>query len=137
MTDTTLMRAILSMDAYYRGDGATRLTLNAQQVGLEFGQTILGNFALTQSATNSSSGFFAQAYQAVGSSQTTIAYRGTNDGDDIIHGWPLGGAVLGADQGWDALNFYKQVAGANLGGANIALTGHSLGGGLAGYVAGT
>ncbi|MGY6646067.1 MAG: hypothetical protein ACXIVD_12680 [Salinarimonas sp.] len=85
--------------------------------------------------------FYARAYTYNG--EIIISYRGTdqyfwNDQSwgDIINGWVLGAGVTASSQGELALQFYnavKQAAGEN---TTISLTGHSLGGGLAGFVAG-
>ncbi|MBB4640567.1 hypothetical protein [Rhizorhapis suberifaciens] len=56
---------------------------------------------------------------------------------DIWNGWTLGGGFAEASQGSLALQFYEAVAGqeATAGGnTDIITTGHSLGGGLAGFV---
>ncbi|WP_074445105.1 hypothetical protein [Saliniramus fredricksonii] len=85
--------------------------------------------------------FYARAYTYNG--EIIISYRGTdqyfwNDQSwgDIINGWVLGAGVTASSQGELALQFYNAVkdgAGEN---TSISLTGHSLGGGLAGFVSG-
>lgn len=118
---TELEMAILAMDAYEQQTG-----------GLNIGNGI-GNFSLGQNSGNSGA-FFAQSYTFSGG--TVIAYSGTNGLGDVILGWP--GGLLGtssAQEYIDAAQFYQQINGDSIDpNANIFLTGHSLGGGLAGFV---
>jgi Ca2+-binding RTX toxin-like protein len=140
--------AILSMDAYHRGYDAAITGLNVSRTvnGVKIVEKI-GNASIleTELPTGSeSAGFYAIAYSYNG--VKTIAYRGTDfngiDPRDPIHGFPLGGGVYQADQAELAIKFYRAVVGTNAAGvarnpynAPIVTTGHSLGGGLAGYVA--
>lgn len=146
-----LLYAILSMDSYNRGYGAGVAGLN------ESGQNAnIGHFAIVQNISQSNweaTGFYALAYELVDAQgnptgQRVISYRGTDNlnplsaANDIENGWLVGG---GAQWGQAPLSiaFYKAVVGADDEGYftsnpftnNITLTGHSLGGGLAGYVA--
>lgn len=80
---------------------------------------------------------------------TVISYRGTNSfgglfPNDIFSGWAVGAGILSPTtyapgaQGQLALDFYQSVTGQNAlstEGGNAILTGHSLGGGLAGLIA--
>lgn len=133
-----LFNAILAMDSYNRGYGAGILLPST--IGTQIGD-------VTISATRGQSdaegiGFYAIAYNYSGG--TIISFRGTDNTvptienpipDDIYHGWPLGGGNTNSEQGRMAIEFYQAVAGSgNWMSANISLTGHSLGGGLAGYV---
>ena len=83
-----------------------------------------------------SQGFFAQAYTWNG--QTVISYRGTDSGADFTRGWSASLGVAGTfTQGDEALAFYRTVTGLDYwqgAATNTILTGHSLGGGLAGFV---
>ncbi len=73
-----------------------------------------------------------------------ISFRGTdnlslslNSGSDIYNGWVQGGGYL-STQSVDAENFYQAVTGTSVLQARqgtTLLVGHSLGGGLAGYIA--
>ena len=137
----TLFKAILSMDAYNRGyDRAINLdaVLNTTQIG-----TAIITTSRDQPDAQAI-GFYALAYQVKDENgiviDTVISYRGTDDQDeptslDQANGWLVGGGVYGEPQANMAIEFYKLVAAAgNHISANISLTGHSLGGGLAGYV---
>lgn len=124
--------AIMSMHAYNVGADPHMNGLDGD----------IGDFHILNRQSNTD-GFAAYAFSD--GAQTVIAYRGTNFSDwtDINHGWSLG-AALGVDstpQAIDAVNFYKAVvsgiSGADLYSAPVTLTGHSLGGGLAGYIAET
>jgi hypothetical protein len=97
--------------------------------------SILGD----QIAQNAS--FFAQSYTYSGSAgeltgTKIISYRGNdNTAIDAITGYPLGAGDPGAEQAIMAAEFYRDINGGNFdSNPNIALTGHSLGGGLAGFV---
>ncbi len=141
-----LFKAILSMDAYNRGyDRGIKLptVLNTTQIG---NATIVSQIDIPEGGAAQSIGFYALAYNYNG--EKIISYRGTDDVDgfmdmiplpynkDVYHGWSLGSGNIESEQAHMAINFYKEVAGAgNLKTANISLTGHSLGGGLAGLVA--
>lgn len=131
-----LLKSILSMDAYNKGYGQG-IKIDDTQIG----QFLVGNnsheiMGLEPNGEYSDGkiGFYAQIYEYDG--EKVISFRGTDDGKDIIHGWTLGAGIFQSEQGQMAIEFYKQVAGTgNHLTANISLTGHSLGGGLAGYVA--
>jgi hypothetical protein len=85
-------------------------------------------------------GFYAAAYSLDG--QTIISYRGTDvnfpaadnpSGSDLWNGYGLAAGVFTSPQAEMAVEFYLQVRGSASTGS-IVLTGHSLGGGLAGFV---
>lgn len=136
-----LFKAILAMDAYSRGyDKAIRITGSGTQLGTA---QFVGQSSIAANSPEIDAGFYAIAYSYNG--QTIISYRGTSTSSggatltDVVHGWPMGGGFIDSQAGL-ALRFYHDVADAQYPGvdwrfANIALTGHSLGGGLAGYVA--
>lgn len=152
--NSNLMKAILAMDAYNRGYGAGIDTLPSSTNG----SARIGNATIV--ATSSSLvdsngnpniddniGFYAIAYDldGVAGGEKVISYRGTDDFDgpadlltskDVFHGWSLGAGNTASEQGRMAVQFYKSVAGTSIDprAADISLTGHSLGGGLAGYV---
>ncbi|MCG8046596.1 MAG: hypothetical protein N0E48_13305, partial [Candidatus Thiodiazotropha endolucinida] len=138
-----LMKAILAMDAYNRGYDAS-ITLPSS-IGDQ-----IGNASITTTSTialgdgvDSAIGFYALAYDTNGDgTANVISYRGTdypqNDttpAKDIYHGWSLGAGITASEQGQIAVEFYQAIVGeGNWRTANISLTGHSLGGGLAGFV---
>lgn len=131
--DDAVFKAIIAMDSYNRG----------YNPGIVLTGTQLGDATLTLNSTSipnsQDDGFFAQAYDWNG--ETIISYRGTDDidnlldfvlSDDVRYGWTLGGGYCSAPQGELAIKFYNYVKASTTN--NIELTGHSLGGGLAGYV---
>jgi hypothetical protein len=149
-----LFLAILSMDAYNRGYGAgIKDGGGADRDGLGDG---IGTRIGTATVSNRSSsllnspefaaGFYALAY-TLDTDQTVISYRGTDGltlgsspisgGSDIFNGW-IQGAGTPTDQSRLALDFYNDVTNGGLPTADTApntiVTGHSLGGGLAGLV---
>ncbi|AEP08632.1 type I secretion C-terminal target domain-containing protein [Micavibrio aeruginosavorus] len=157
-----LMKAILSLDSYNRGydagiifgDNAGDNDYSLDAEGTQIGTaTIILNSEIFQNngqREDSSIGFYGIAYTYNG--EVVIAYRGTDDLDesdpnnqiDDNTGWPIGAGLVGAPQANMAFAFYNSVAELlNTQGtqnniyldANISLTGHSMGGGLAGLVA--
>ncbi|MGJ4953759.1 hypothetical protein [Bradyrhizobium sp. HKCCYLS20291] len=118
-----LINAVLAMDVYNRGVNAA-LSVTFDRIGSY--QLVAGS--VVAAADN----FEAATYQLIGDPSTRIiSYRGTDSIADVP-AW-LGGAGL---TGWptqfpDAEAYYKTWATT----ANVSLTGHSLGGGLAGYIA--
>ncbi|MGA2046004.1 MAG: hypothetical protein ABSG83_21900 [Roseiarcus sp.] len=91
-----------------------------------------------QAASFQAASFYAIAYTWNG--QTIISYRGTRfDGDygpngqDLLDGWTVSAGNSAAPQAQMALSFYQTVV-AKYGAVSV-LTGHSLGGALAGFVA--
>lgn len=142
-----LINAILAMDAYNRGYDAA-IQLPTVQGSSEIGNaTITLDSRIFQSGTDrldDNIGFYALAYDTNGDGKADIiSYRGTDypqNGpllpNDIYHGWSLGGGNTDSEQAQMAVEFYQTVAGAGTAqlSAAITLTGHSLGGGLAGLV---
>lgn len=146
MTDR-FINAILSLDVYNRGYGQGIKGLDLRN---RIGNVIvindsaeLGNVGDTR--LDQSVGFYAVQYRFDG--RTIVAYRGTDERtidtgiNDIIYGWPLGVGDIDSGQAGLAIDFYRFAVGTTTTGiprnpfnANITLTGHSLGGGLAGYV---
>ena len=145
-TSKDLLLAILAMDSYNRGYGAG-LTVSGTQIG----SATIG-LTSTDPAANipngKSSGFYAAAYtigagvDGISSGSTVIAYRGTNFDVktqlllDVLYGWPVAVGVSSDTQAKLALDFYKAATNHSVNDgalSNVYLTGHSLGGGLAGY----
>ena len=132
-----LFYAILAMDAYNRGYGA-KLPNLSDATGTQLGDAkIIG---ASGGKGSQDIGFYALAYDWNG--QTVISYRGTDNpnilqsGNDIWNGW-VGGAGFISTQSEAALKFYADISGQSpfLKNKGVVTTGHSLGGGLAGYVA--
>jgi Ca2+-binding RTX toxin-like protein len=135
-----LFSALLAMDAYNRGYD-TGITLAGSSIGnatISLDSSELGTIVVNgeEIGRDEEIGFYAIAYN-IGGAGTIISYRGTDEFQlDPFHGWSLGGGDYDSEQGQMAVEFYKAVAGtANPLLASITTTGHSLGGGLAGYVA--
>lgn len=141
-----LYLAILSMDAYNRGYGAgiadggqsdpdglgetghigSATLLTRADIGIEDSQ-----YDAWQAAA-----FYAVAYDTPYG--TVISYRGTDSTPaedqafDRAHGWPLGAGNFLGDQTRLAKEFLDAVQDDNAP-KSVVLTGHSLGGGLAGF----
>ena len=130
----TLMQAILSMDSYNQGYGK----------GIDHGELQIGTAAVNALPNGfddsdwEDAGFYAVAYNYDG--ETVISYRGTNFEPfselrlDIAHGWASGGGDFRAEQVELATQFLASVNGTVNDLGKITLTGHSLGGGLAGLM---
>jgi hypothetical protein len=152
-----LLLAILSLDSYSRGYGAAIDDGLGADDGL--GKTAIGTTAYKIDSTTKlgvdqtkNAGFYAVSYtvgsgvDGIDSGTTVISYRGTDNfgeyynadrgANDILNGW-LGGAGTPTSQTSLALEFYQSVTGKSVfegAAANTIVTGHSLGGGLAGLV---
>jgi hypothetical protein len=146
-----LLLALLSMDSYNRGYSPGIKTFGPNNAGQAIGNAIIVDIPLP--ANSQPKGFYALAYDVSGAgvsglSGTVISYRGTDFdlGDsaaeffsspfvaDALSGWGVGVGLLGSQAGL-AVQFYRSVIGAaDPFAANVTLTGHSLGGGLAGFV---
>ncbi|MHA7777189.1 putative Ig domain-containing protein [Roseibium sp. M-1] len=127
MTNTVLDYAIMAMDSYSRGD---RPDIK--------GLPIVYNKVEVPVPTESIDvGFDASVYDVGG--EIVISFRGTDFAgggqllDDMVHGWLFGAGVFSASQIKSAIDFYNSVVDLYPH-ANITLTGHSLGGGLAGFI---
>lgn len=142
--DDNLFLAILSLDSYNRGYNEGIEGLGA--AGAE--SSLIGNakFYLQSDIEGNTAGvnagFYAAAYDWNG--QKVISYRGTDSAielssaADIWSGWILGAGFPGASQAGLALDFFEGIIAGSAFDATdnsgIVLTGHSLGGGLAGFV---
>jgi hypothetical protein len=146
--------ALLAMDSFNRGYGAN-VNITGTSIGLidVISRESLG-VTDAQYADWQTTGFFASAYEWNG--QNIISYRGTNPDFsltsvedflnspgmlDVWNGWTLGAGFADAEQGQLAIEFYKAVAGVSTPhflienpASSTLLLGHSLGGGLAGFV---
>lgn len=133
----TLFSAILAMDSYNRGYDAGLPGLS------DAPGTRLGDATILTSDGNTvaqRAGFYGIAWSW--NDQTVIGYRGTDNRDlldganDIVNGWVTGGGIL-RTQAQLAEEFYTSITGKSIFDGSLSkvlLTGHSLGGGLAGYI---
>ncbi len=131
--DPILMRAILAMDAYNRGYNPGVTGLVGTQIG---GASITQQSDVLPGSPGVNADFYAIAYQLADGSKV-ISYRGTDASGDFGTDIALWFAQGDTPQLRLALEFYKSVVGAGNdphAPQNIVLTGHSMGGGLAGYV---
>ncbi len=128
-----LLQSILAMDSYNRMTGGLKI---ADNLGI-------GSYRIVNSTEVNA--FAAVAYQLGNgnpgdSGPIVISFRGTDNTDaygkvsDIWSGWLAGVGDSRGSQIRQAIDFYKKIRDANPG-KEIVLTGHSLGGGLAGLVA--
>ena len=132
--DRDIFLAILALDSYNQGYDA-KTTVSSNKIG---NATIIRDSSGLDDRT---AGFYATAYDWNG--ETVISYRGGDSYSDLIAGWKLAFGLVG--QGQLAIEFYRQVVDAATGNglqtvfdpapSNLVITGHSLGGGLAGLVA--
>ena len=141
--------AILSVDSYNRGynQGVKGLS-DTGGIGTA---TIIRQSNIADGSTEVAAGFYALAYTVTGvvgieDGTTVIAYRGTDPSNqaqtiaDLWNGWSSFTGVGWASQFGLARTFYGAVtthdfpSATNLAPANVILTGHSLGGALAGFV---
>lgn len=140
--------SLLALDSYNRGYDESTFVNTDGGIGQA---TILTNSQAELDGTDEEVGFYAIAYEW--NDETIISYRGTsfNRGFDettsldVANGWVTGAGAAYAAQSQLAVAFYEAVSGVDsvLGtpdfGATppdreVTLTGHSLGGGLAGFV---
>jgi Ca2+-binding RTX toxin-like protein len=141
----SLMHAILAMDAYNRGydAGISSPGSNEGLSGNQIGTATISRKTEADTEPNAvAASFFAISY--TWNSQTVISYRGTQEYiSDAINGYGVALASPYGDQARLAVEFFQNVVkgdsttdpdSAALRGANVVLTGHSLGGGLAGLV---
>lgn len=138
-TKQDVFKALLALDSYNEGYDS----------GLLHGVVKIGNATLLGPADGippgkldewKSAGFYAAAYR-LDDGTTVISYRGTDNtsifdttSGDLYTGW-VAATGTNTAQVKLALDFYKAVTGKTVYegvAANTALTGHSLGGGLAG-----
>jgi hypothetical protein len=138
--------SILSLDSYNRGYFAgLDIGPNSDAQGNQIGNAIIDQVKGDSAAI--SAGFYGISYNVTGwdvfdGVTTVISYRGTdyapNSGSDVSKGWAVGFGFPNSSQGGMAINFYQDVTQrwvhSNAAAPEVILTGHSLGGGLAGLV---
>ena len=132
---SALMAAIVSLNAYDRGIAPGLDITNNTTVG-----ATIGLFSILTDRSDPAISFNGTVYQDLTDpANYVVAYRGT---DDIVldefYGWGLGAGTLTTQTEAAAL-LYQQVANGQVTGqatapAKITAVGHSLGGGLAGFV---
>lgn len=131
-----LMKALLSLDAYNRGyNPAVTFGNDPNNSEAINGVTQLGTatvFRSNNSTDAQNASFYAIAYEY--NQKVIVSYRGTDNlsikGGDIPAFFTGGG--FDTDQAMLAIKFYQELD--KLTSKDISLTGHSLGGGLAGLV---
>lgn len=130
-----LFLSILALDAYNRGYGGGVTGLSAS-AGTRLGLASIIRDANDADGVSIAAGFYAIAYEWDG--KTVISYRGTGGLDDVYKGWTTGLGWTDQDQANLALEFYQAATERGPFAyeipTDIILTGHSLGGGLAGFV---
>lgn len=128
---TDIDYSVLSLDSYNRGYNPGITGLGG--IGATVGQRTLVMESNTDPASPEvAATFYAAVYEA-GDGSIVISFRGTDDPwADARTGWPTGAGLIGS-QAELAAEFYYKVKQAYPN-AEITLTGHSLGGGLAGFV---
>ncbi|PCH94099.1 MAG: hypothetical protein COB84_08130 [Rhodobacteraceae bacterium] len=131
VTEKDLLLALLSLDAYHQG----------YERGIEHDKLQIGaakRTGISEIRTDSAEyqdGFFAVSYDT--EYGEVLSIRGTDfftgeKARDILKGWVIGAGVVN-DNVLHAANFLEQVQTDNEQGS-VILTGHSLGGGLAGLM---
>jgi hypothetical protein len=135
-----LFLAILAMDSYNRSyeEGIEGLGGKNSKIG---SAKLLEDSSILKDENGNridkAAGFYAAAYDTEDYG-TVISYRGTNNAIDYVRGWTIAAGVTATfSQADETLAFYTAVTGKNYwdGKAdNVIVTGHSLGGGLAGLV---
>ena len=138
--DPDVFLSLLALDAYNRGYGQNVGGLPSTGWIGQAEIVSQSNFASGSDEVNA--GFYGIAYNWQG--QTVFSYRGTNienglpQSDDVFNGWSLGAGFSSSSQGQLAVKFYEAVSGVDsiydYNAGTAIFTGHSLGGGLAGYV---
>jgi hypothetical protein len=147
-----LYLAILSMDSYNRGYGVgVILPGNSNRIGRATIRSDSSQLIDNEQRLDIPADFYAIAYDLTGAAnggqfadgETVIAYRGSDYTDtedwissDIWQGWSNAVGFPGGGQPGLALRFYEAVTGnsAYSTPGNVTITGHSLGGSLAGFV---
>ena len=126
-----LFYAILSMDAYNRQTDGKLSLGDPGGAGTSLGGATFRNFLQDPG----SGGFFGVTW--IYGAQTVIAYRGSTNPLNIITALTVAAGSTDAADEQAALQLYEDDKGGSLSfNPNIILTGHSLGGALAGWVAG-
>lgn len=91
MTDETVMRAVLAMDAYHRGSS---IGIDLPNGDPDVTGTQLGEASIIMTARDASTGFYAIAFELNG--ETVISYQGTDESIDYLAWFGGGGFDLRA-----------------------------------------
>lgn len=145
--DRSVFLSILAMDSYNRGYGQGVKNLPVVANVTKLGAATIKTDSIIELGGNAqSAGFYAIAYEWNG--EKVISFRGTDFGavttaaQDVLNGWSMFTGFGTNSQASLARDFYRKATGLDFvtpavtvgAGSDIELTGHSLGGALAGYV---
>ncbi|MFA5969200.1 MAG: hypothetical protein WC816_08165 [Sphingomonas sp.] len=144
--NSDLFLSILALDSYNRGyqPGISELS---SEPGTSLGSAIIfrDSSILIQNGErrDEPAGFYAISY-ILPNFETVISYRGTDNyipyapGNDILNGWTTSAGFADQSEAKLAIDFYHAVTGRDAYSSaeppSVVLTGHSLGGALAGLV---
>src|SRR3954470_9148104 len=140
-----LISAILAMDSYNRGYGASikDLKVSTANTSVDIGHWIIDyrDSAALFGQGAQQVGFYALAYKNAATHETLISYRGSDTGfsggallnklfggstdNDVLNGYGVAVGSPDGPQALLALQFYRAIAGANAGKGQTLLTGHS------------
>lgn len=141
--NSDLFLAIFNMDSYNRvyNAGILNFPLKGKIVNAKIGSLDTLGVDATKYSYWQSVGFYAGTYNLDG--KNILVYRGSDDRVlDVIDGYGTGVGLSFSPQAALALEAAQRLAGfssrstSHLSMQNLVLSGHSLGGGLAGYVGG-
>ena len=132
-----LFLSILAMDSYNRGYDVAVLGLDVEEDKTKLGgATIKSQSDIEPGSLGRDSSFYAIAYEW--NNRLVISYRGADGLSDLLNGWTTGTGWSDRAQARLAIEFYEGVTGrwvhSPAAPPAVTLTGHSLGGGLAGLV---
>jgi Protein of unknown function (DUF2974) len=135
--EKSLFLAILALDAYNRNynPGYKAVQQNTSTVAVK--GSAIGDAYVVDETKDEDVSFYALSYKW--GTDTVVSYRGTTfeagpNTNDVLYGWTMSFGWGAATQGELAKAFYDKTK-VGLTNSPILLTGHSLGGGLAGFVA--
>lgn len=138
-----LFHAILALDVYNRGynSGINELRNSFAPIGRA---SFYMQSNTLENSDDRNAGLYAASYLRDG--KTIISFRGTDrfttdgatgEGSDITNGWTVGAGFGTGSQAARAKSFFELATGSSVytpASDSVSVTGHSLGGGLAGFV---
>ena len=143
-TQEQMIQAILALDVYHRGYNTTGILEGSDRLyDYNLSSRTSQDSNLISGVDHQAIGFFAQEYTS-DDGETVVAYRGTDDAfdlspigtTDVRNGFGIGAGLPHGPQGKAAVDFYNSIIGdGDPYTSPVQVTGQSLGGGLAGYVA--